>query len=244
MWSSRIVVCVGRREDGADADARAPAARICRHSAGVRACPRAAGAAPCWRCSRAAPSRATSPRCARTYAFEPRSASVRRSRSSPGGSSSPSKSTKRISRAFGGRAPRRRRSRASSITAAVPGGAVVGADEAGRVELRVVVRAEHDRGLAARAGRRRCCAARDGRRRPRSARPAAAGAAARRARAAAASPPGRWPTATCAADRGANARAASKRLTRAAGHRGERRVRPRRASPPSPSRRRRSAGTR
>ena len=156
--------------------------------------------------------------------------------SSPGGSSSPSKSTKRISRAFARPAlgpqvardlDHRRRARR----------AVVGADEAGRVELRVVVRAEHDRGLAARAARRRCCAARDGRATASNRPPGSSGRSRSASARSCGEPAGRWPTATWRR-MSANARSASKRLTRAAGTARERPGRPRRGRavgrPPPP----------
>ena len=179
------------------------AARTSLHSSGVRRAPRAGAAAPCWRRSRAAPSRR--PR-------SPWRSDVRARAAQADGVE--------VGLLLGqalGRAPRRRRarsaararrragpraaiSRASWTTIADPGRAVVGADEALRLDQRVVVRADHERGLASPARRRRRCAAAA---RPGSARSARRAVALRSRTASLRScgdPAGRWPTATCVAD--------------------------------------------
>ena len=86
-------------------------------------------------------------------------AAARRSPSQPAGSSSPSKSTKRSSGAPAGRSALRERPRELDDRGGA-GRAVVGADEALRPRLDVVVRADDDRRLRARARCRRRCAGR------------------------------------------------------------------------------------
>ena len=156
MWSSITPPCT----PGGKSRPRRPAAaawRSCSHSAGSSS-PRGRSGRPCWRCSRAGSSPRSRP------GGRPRRPAIRAGRRtgspcrcSPGGSSSPSKRTKRISRWSSGSSARERPRQLDHRGG--PGGAVVGADESLRVPLGVVVGADQDRRGRARAGRRRCSGA-------------------------------------------------------------------------------------
>ena len=76
VWSSRIVVCTRRREDGARRRRSRAAARICDHSGSLRAALARQPQPAVGDVVEQHHLRATWPRWAFTYAFDPRSASV------------------------------------------------------------------------------------------------------------------------------------------------------------------------